>query len=291
MEPKTDSPTKAVPYVGYLVKAWRLFVGVWNASGDRHVGVIAAGVAFYGMFAVFPGMAATIAIWSIFADPAVIQSYLSEIRDVMPSAAFDVLQTQLTALLSAKPGTLGWATAISLGVAFYSVHNGVAALISALDAISGYRSRSAFRKLAGSVLLTFAILGLAILALATVVIVPVVLGFFPIGIGEVLILRVLPWAVLIFVLMIFLGMMYRWGPNAQGARLPWFTPGSFLAAGLWAAASIAFSVYLANFGNYNRIYGSIGAVIALLMWFYISGYIVLLGAILNAEIVRQRSPQ
>ncbi|MEZ5868983.1 MAG: YihY/virulence factor BrkB family protein [Defluviimonas denitrificans] len=86
-------------------------------------------------------------------------------------------------------------------------------------------------------------------------------------------------------------MMYRWGPNAQSARLPWFTPGSFLAAGLWAAASIAFSVYLANFGNYNRIYGSIGAVIALLMWFYISGYIVLLGAILNAEIVRQRSPQ
>ena len=286
MESRTDSPAKAVPDGGYLIKAWRLLIGVWNAIGDRHVGVIAAGVAFYGMFAVFPGMAATIAIWSIFADPAVIQSYLSEIRDVMPSAAFNVLQTQLTALLSAKPGTLGWATAISLGVAFYSVHNGVAALISALDAISGYRSRSAFRKLAGSVLLTFAILALAILALATVVIVPVVLGFFPIGIGEVLILRVLPWAVLIF-----LGMMYRWGPNAQSARLPWFTPGAFLAAGLWAATSIAFSVYLANFGNYNRIYGSIGAVIALLMWFYISGYIVLLGAILNAEITRQRSPQ
>ncbi len=139
--------------------------------------------------------------------------------------------------------------------------------------------------------MTFATLGLAVCALATVVIVPVALNLLNVGRAEGIILKTLPWIVLILVLLVFLGMFYRWAPNNDAARFDWLTPGSLLAVALWAGASIAFSVYLVNFGSYNRIYGSIGAVIALLMWFFISAYIVLLGAVLNAEYARLRADQ
>ncbi len=269
---------------------WKLFKAVWHATDERHIGVIAAGVAFYGMFAVFPGMAATIAIWGFFSDPTIIQTYMDAVREVIPSAAYDVLDTQLVALLKADSHTLGWTTALSLLLALYSVNAGVAALISALNAINGHRPRAGLSRILGSVGLTFAILGLAICALATVVFVPIALNFLNIGRAEGLILKILPWLVLIIVLLAFLGMIYRWAPNREGARFGWLTPGALLAVTLWAVASIAFSVYLGNFGSYNRIYGSIGAVIALLMWFYISAYIVLLGAVLNAERAHLRTP-
>lgn len=272
-------------------RLWRLIGAVWRATDERHIGVIAAGVAFYGMFAVFPGMAAMIAIWGFFSDPSVIPNYMNAIHGVMPAVAYDVLETQLVTLLKADPHALGWATLLSLLVALYSIHAGVAALISALNAISGHRPHGGLRRFAGSAIMTAATLGLAVSALATVVAVPVALNFLDLGRAEGMILKILPWIVLILVLLVFLGMVYRWGPNRDGARFGWLTPGSLLAVALWAVASIAFSVYLGNFGSYNRIYGSIGAVIALLMWFYISAYIVLLGAVFNAENARLRASQ
>ena len=272
-------------------RLWKLVKAVWLATDERHIGVIAAGVAFYGMFAVFPGMAATIAIYGFFSDPSVIRTYMDAVHDVIPAAAYDVLETQLIALLKADSRTLGWTTVLSLLLALYSVNAGVAALISALNAINGHRPRAGLRRVLGSIGMTFAILGLAVCALATVVFVPVALNFLHVGPAEGLILKVLPWLVLILVLLAFLGMIYRWGPNREGDRFGWLTPGALLAVALWAIASIAFSIYLGNFGSYNRIYGSIGAVIALLMWFYISAYIVLLGAVFNAERAHLRMSQ
>lgn len=274
-----------------LRRLWRLIEAVWRATDERHIGIIAAGVAFYGLFAVFPGMAAMIAIWGFFSDPSVIPNYMNAIHSLVPAVAYDVLETQLLTLMKADPHALGWATALSLLIALYSIHAGVAALISALNAINGHRPHGGLRRFVGSVTMTAATLGLAVSALATVVVVPVALNVLDLGRAEGMILKILPWIVLVLVLLVFLGMVYRWGPNRDGARFAWVTPGSLLAVALWAVASIAFSVYLGNFGSYNRIYGSIGAVIALLMWFYISAYIVLLGAVLNAEGLRSRASQ
>jgi membrane protein len=136
--------------------------------------------------------------------------------------------------------------------------------------------------------MTMGLIALALGALATIVAVPLMLNFLPFDATKAVVLRYLPWSVMFLVVLLVLGLFYRWAPNTHGKRQRWITPGSFLAALFWAAASMAFSVYLANFGSYNRIYGSIGAVIALLMWIYISVYIVLLGAVINAERDRMR---
>ena len=259
---------------------------VWNALDERHVGLIAAGVAFYSMFAIFPGMAATIALWGMFADPAVVQDYLAKVHGLIPEEAFRLIETQLRALILAHSNGWHWATILPLGVALYSVHSAVSALISSLNAVQVRRHRAGAMRIVGSLALTLALLVVILVALATVVAIPIVLQLFPIGTAEAVILRVLPWAVLIFVVNLTLGLFYRFGATVEVERHSWVSTGSLVAALLWALVSFAFSLYLENFGSYNRIYGSIGAVIALMSWLYLSAYIVLFGAVLNAELAR-----
>jgi len=271
----------------------RLSIAVWNAMDERHMGLLSAGIAFYAMFAIFPGMAATIAIWGFFADPGVMRDYLDQSHDVIPDAAYGVIETQLNALLAASGRTLGWTTFVSLAVALYSVHSAVAALVSGLNAVHARSHRPGFFRLLWSVILTAAVVALVLTALVVVVTVPIALNFLHVDYAGSFIVFYLPWVVMFAVLFIVLGLFYRWGPTSESRSLrhSWVAPGAFVAALLWVAASIAFSVYLAYFGAYNRIYGSIGAVIALLMWLYISAYIVLFGAVLNEERSRIRRAQ
>lgn len=266
----------------------RLARDVWWALDERHLGLLAAGVAFYSMFAIFPGMAAMIAIWGLFADPAAVENMLGGIRTVIPDQAYGLLTTQLHTLIVRQPTTWQWATLLPLGLAMYSVHNAVLALISGLNAVEVRRHRSSLMRHIGSFLMTLALLAVILVALAIVVTLPIVLNLLEMGWAEALILRFLPWVVLFLVVKVALGLFYRFGPTFEGNRHGWVSVGSMVAAFLWAFVSFAFSLYLENFNSYNRVYGSIGAVIALMMWLYLSAYIVLLGAVLNAEIARSR---
>lgn len=271
-----------------VVRSLEIAGKVWQAMDDRNLGLIAAGVAFYSMLAVFPGMAATIAIWGFFADPNVMQGYLQLAREFMPAEAYAILEDQFSRLLAANVSTLGWTTAVSLAIGLYSAHSGVYALVTGLNAIHARAHREGIMRFVATVLLTLALIALILAALMTVVVVPTIVAFVPLGRMAGVIITLLPQAALFVVVLTVLGMFYRWAPNLPGERHGWFTPGAFVAASLWAITSIAFSLYLANFGTYNRIYGSIGAVIALLMWFYLSAYIVLFGGVLNAELARMR---
>ncbi len=263
---------------------WRFGVALSTRMGDSNLGLIAAGVAFYAMFAVFPGMTATIAIWSLMADPAVIESYMKVAAEFIPPEAYSILNDQILALLSGPRATLGWTMAVSVAIALYSARAGVGALVQGLNVIHGIAQRSAFRSIVAGYVLTLALVGVMLLALATVVAVPLVLAFVPFQLLNGWLLSGLPWGAMFLLVLTALGILYRFGPNTKGRRDPWLTFGAVLAALAWAVASVGFSYYLANFGSYNRVYGSIGAVIALLMWLYLSAYSVLLGAALNAEL-------
>ncbi|MFT3690500.1 YihY/virulence factor BrkB family protein [Paenirhodobacter sp.] len=256
--------------------------------GATNIMLIAAGVAFYAMLAVFPGISATIAIWSTFADPAVIQSYMEVADDFIPPEAFDLLNEQVQALLAGPRDTIGWATIVSVLITLWSARAGVGALIDGLNVIHGTEHRSTvFGYLFGYVL-TVALVGVMLVALATVVIVPIAVNFLPFHALTGWLTSGLPWAAMLLLLMTALGILYRYGPNTPGARDPVLSWGSVLAALVWGAASMGLTFYLANFGNYNKVYGSIGAVIALMMWLYVSTISVLLGAALNAEISATR---
>jgi membrane protein len=237
------------------------------------------------MLAVFPGLAVLIAVWGWFSDPSVIDDYIAAAGEFVPPDALHLIEDELHRLLSNPSSGLDWTTLVSLGIGLWSAWSGVMALIDALNAVHAHRHRPGVMRYAFPVVMTLGLMGLLLTALAAVVAVPAVLAVVSLGPFEAWLVSVLPPAILFLCVLVFLGMFYRWGPN-HIRRPAWITPGGLLAAFLWAVASFAFSLYLSNFASYSRVYGSIGAVVALVMWFYISAYIILLGGVLNAELER-----
>lgn len=274
--------------VNTLFQIWRF---VWLMS-DRmhrtHLGLISAGVAFYAMFAVFPGLAAVVSLWGLFGDPAVIFTYMDVADQFIPDEAEALINSQVAALVSQGPTHLGWASGLSILIATLAARAGVDALVRGINAIHLTRSPSGIWRYIFGYILTLVLMGVVLLGLLTVVIVPIAVRLLDLGAVGGWLLTGLPWMAVFLIVLITIGILYRYGPTVKNQRPPLFSLGSLIAALLWAAASLAFSAYLGQFDSYNRIYGSIGAVIALLMWFYLASYSVLLGALFDVELRKRR---
>lgn len=268
-----------------LREVWEFLVCVWTRVGDGHFGLIAAGVAFFAMFAVFPGLAAAIAVWGMFADPRAIQGYLSIAERFLPPEARTLVHDQVMGLITAPRTALQWTTILSLFIALYSARAGVSALVQGLDVVHRSKPRSWLWSWAVDFVLTGALIGALFVALVTVVVVPILLNFVQFGTFEAWLTKVLPWGAMFLLVVTCLSILYRFGPNVPGGfRSPWISVGVLVASIAWAGVSIGFSVYLSNFNSYNVFYGSIGAVIILMMWLYLSVWSVLLGGAINAEL-------
>ena len=264
----------------------RLLVGVWNALGERHLGLIAAGVAFFSLFALFPGVATIVALWGTLADPTEIEAQAGILGEFLPDEAYELVDAQIDRLVSdAHRGAWGWAAMVSLLITLWSARLGVGALIQGLNAAHDVPNRSGVKHILTAIVLTLTLIGVAMVALASVIVLPIVLAFVPMGRFAELGVRAANWALVLCVVLGAVSLVYRFGPNKR-PRSRWLTPGLWMAVALWAVASVALSRYLEGFGGYNAVYGSLGAVIALLLWFYISAYAVLVGAVLNAEVER-----
>lgn len=253
----------------------------------NNIALISAGVAFFAMLSVFPGLAALVSILSLIADPAVVIYELEQIRGLMPEEVYQILNTRIVGLVSTSSSRLEWAGAVSVGFALWSARAGVGALMQGLNSVYSTEDRATWRHYARALLLTICIVGVGIVALLTVVVAPVALAFFPLGSIASLAFEALRWSIAIVVIFVAIGMLYRYGPNRRPKRTQFLTPGAVLAGVSWACISIAFSFYVSRFGNYNEVYGSIGAVIAMLIWLWISSFLVLLGAALNAELEKR----
>lgn len=277
--------------LGPIITIWRVGRDVFALADEVRLGLIAAGVAFFSMFSIFPGMAAMIAIFGLVADPVIVDEQLELLRDIVPVEAFSLIDGQLDRLLSARSETLGLATLFSLLLAIWSARAGVAALIQGLNAICGRPNRKGLWHYLVAVTLTVTLIAISLSAVIMVVIVPLVLAFVPLPEGWGWIVEMLRWCVTFLIVAGALSVLYRYGPNRRGDRMAWVTPGSFAVVIVWVGASVGFSYYLTNFGSYNEVYGSIGAVIAMLMWLYISASLVLFGMALNVVLERRRKYQ
>jgi membrane protein len=255
---------------------------------EDNISMIAAGVAFYGLLAIFPAITAFVSIWGLVADPAQVEQQFAAARGIVPADAWALLNEQLRSVASSSSTGLGWGVALGILVALWSAGAGVRALISALNIAYNEDEKRGFIKLyAVGFLLTVGLIGGAVLALIVIVAVPVALQFLPLGALSSTLISVLTWLVMAAIVVLGLGVVYRYGPSRSRAQLRWITWGAIAAAILWLLASLLFQVYVANFANYTATYGSLGAVIALLMWLWVSAFVVLLGAELNAEMEHQ----
>ncbi|MFC3527542.1 YihY/virulence factor BrkB family protein [Paracoccus mangrovi] len=267
---------------------WLFIQAIFERMDKIHISLIAAGIAFYAMFAVFPGLAALFALWGLWLDPALIEGYIHTTDEFIPEGAGQIIYGQINSLIAAGRTQLGWTTAISFLIATISARQGVGGLIQGLNAAHGVRSHSTVTGFILAYVLTLAIVGVIVLGLVTIIIVPIAFNFLPETPMRDWLLGSLPWMAVFFIVMVVIGIIYRYGPNVKAPRTPIFTWGALFAALAWAVVSYGFSSYLSSFNSYNRIYGSIGAVVALLMWFFLGGFSVLLGALINLELARRR---
>lgn len=263
---------------------WHFYRRIERADLD----LIAAGVAFYGFLAIFPAVAAIIAIWGFASDPSVIRGQIDLLHEFVPPDVFSLIHDQVEGLLSVNSRQLGWATVLTTSIALWSARAGVGALIRGLNAIHGLPNWAGFWHYIGAMIMTLALIGLVFAAMLASVVAPLVIEALPLLEETSRFLSRLNLCVGFALVVIAVAVTYRFGPNFPRRRPPLFTMGLLVAVSLWLMTARLFMLYLANFDSYNRIYGSIGAVAALMMWLYVSAYAILLGAAVDAE--RSRRP-
>jgi membrane protein len=277
---RADHPAK-IPLKGWKDIAWR----TWKEFNADRITRLAAGVTFYGLLALFPGLAAFVSLYGLFADVHTAQNQLAVLAGVIPADALTFIGRQMLAIAKAKDASLGLAFAVSLLLSLWSANAGMKALFDALNIAYGEREKRSFVKL-NVVTLAFTAGALVFMLAATgaLVIMPIAFGW--LGLRDDL-LSLIRWPILLGAMMLGLAVVYRYGPSREHARWRWVSWGGALAAVLWLGASLLFSGYMTNFAHYDRTYGALGAVVGAMTWMWLTSIIVLLGAELNAEIEHQ----
>jgi membrane protein len=278
-----ETPSE-IPARGWKDILWRVYRGV----SENRILLVAAGVTFYALLAIFPGIAALISIYGLFADPASVASHLDAMANVAPGGAIDILREEMTRLASQGGATLGVSFLVSFAISFWTANSGVKAIFDALNIVYGEEEKRSFIKL--NIITLFVTLGIVafiLLTLAAVVAVPFALTYIPLPGVTALVVKIGRWPILFVLVTTALAVVYKYGPSRTKPRWRWVTWGSVSAAIVWLAASALFSWYVASFGSYNKTYGSLGAVIGFMTWIWISIVVVLVGAKLNAEMEHQ----
>jgi membrane protein len=268
---------------------WRdILLRVWRKLGEDNVSLVAAGVALNTLLAVFPAMAVLASVYGMFASPAQVGQEIQPFYGILPHEAAGIIQTQLEALAQPRNHTLGIGAIVSFVVSVYYSSQGVSALMSATNIAYCERERRGFIEII-LVALGFAVgavVGFVVMLLLTVA-VPLGLEKLPLPHFVDMAALILRWILLWLFAALGLAIVYRYAPSRENARWRWVTWGSVIAATLWLVSSVLFSLYVRNFGSYGKTYGALGGVIVLIMWFYLQGYAIVLGAEFNAETEHQ----
>jgi membrane protein len=254
---------------------------------DR-LSIIAAGVAFYALLAIFPGLVALVAMYGLFADPAQIAQHVASLSVILPPEAARVVMGQLHDLASTDRTALGLGAIGGLLLALWSASGAVRTLMDALNvAYNEEERRGTIRFYGTALLLTFGGVIAVILAIALVIGLPAYLNLIGLNWLVETVVALVRWPVLAVLAIVAFAVLYRYGPSRAQPRWRWVSWGATIAVVLWIFGSALFSLYVTRFGNYNETYGAAGAVVILLMWFLLSSYAILIGAEINAEMERQ----
>ncbi len=288
-----DGPAQKVsdklePYRFSFHELKAILMGAFNGLSSHNDSLLAAGVAFYALFALFPALAAATWFFGLFADPAMVKQQLDNLRNVLPKEAWTIIDQQLT-LLIARSTSFSIAGFISLLVALYSARLAASSMMGALNEVYGIEETRNF-VVTNAIAMLFTLLAIFILlaAAGVMVVLPVLFNFMCLHSLSAAIVSYVRWPALAVIMGLALAVLYRYGPDRENARWKWLTWGSGTATLLWLLASLGFAWYVSAFNSYDKIYGSIGAVVVLLFWFWITAFLGLLGAELDNVIERRR---
>jgi membrane protein len=281
---RAEKPTD-IPAKGWKDIVWRLYDDIQN---DR-VLLVAAGVTFYAILALFPATAAIVSLYGLFADATTISQHLNIVSGFLPEGALQVIGDQVKRIASQGQGTLGAAFLGTLAFSLWGANSGTKAIFDALNIIYKEQEKRSFIQLTiRSLIFTIGTVALVLLALAGIIAVPLI--FKLVGVPDwsgAALLSIARWPLLYLVILFALACLYRYGPSRAQPQWKWVTWGSAIAGGFWVIGSLLLSWYVGNFGSYNATYGSLGAVIGFMVWMWFSTIIVLVGGEINAELEHQ----
>lgn len=269
--------------------AWRdILIRVHRRIGRDYVSLMAAGVAFFGVLSLFPALATLAALAGLLYDPGIVERQIAGLGGVAPSQPVEVIRDQAARLADRQTGTLGLTALVSLAISFFFGSRGVDNLIDGINMAHGEtESRHLVWRNVVSLGLTAVLMLLALLALGLTVIVPSLAEWVGLGDRTDLIVTWGRWPLIVLVVLTGLGLLYRYAPARRPPRWSWVTPGAVIATTVWFGGSLLFSYLVRNFGAYEPTFGAIAGVVILLLWMWVSSFIVLLGAQLNAEMEHQ----
>lgn len=253
-----------------------------------HVGLIAAGIAFYSLLALVPGLTAALAVAGLLVDPVQLVGQLEVLEGLVPAEAMAIITSQADEIASGQTSELGFAVVFGTALALYSSSKGMKSLMEGLNIAYDEDERRGFVKRTVTTLtLTFFAVVAAIIALAALIAVPAALELFGMDGPIAFLANAALGVALVIAFMLALAILYRFGPSRASPQWRWVSVGAVAACIGWIIASAGFAFYAASFTDYNETFGALGGVIVLLMWFWISAYVVLAGAELNAEMEAQ----
>lgn len=269
-------------------KGWKaVLLRTYTEFGNDRLMLVAAGLTFYVLLAIFPALSALVSIYGLFADPSTVAEHLNALQGVVPSGGMDILGDTMTRLAAQGTTTLGFGLVFGLSVALWSANSGMKSFFDALNIVYEEEEKRSFVRLTlVTMSFTLALIAFLILAIGAVIVLPIALEFLRLG-GLSDWLLLLRWPVLFVLVSLGISVIFRYGPSREEARWRWVSWGSALAAVLWIVVSLAFSWYAENFGSYDETYGSLGVAVGFMTWIWISSMVILLGAELNAELEHQ----
>ena len=263
-------------------------IRLWTQLDDDHVSLVAAGVAFYSLLALFPLLTALVSIYGLVADRGDIEQHLGKLYGLLPGDVIEIMRQQLVALNTTEAPKLGLLFGASLLFSLWSANKGMTSIFEAMNIAYGERERRNFLVFNLTTLLfTFGFILFLIVSLSAIIVLPPILRYVGLDEGAHWLLSLSRWPILFVIVVTMNALVYRYGPSREKARWAWLSWGSVASALAWMLTSALFSFYASNFARFNETYGSMGAVVAVMTWIWLSAMIVIAGAELNAELEHQ----
>lgn len=286
---ETTNPSVVATLRALSWRSWGRLLSEAAREMSRHrTSIIAAGVAFYALLALFPGLAAVIALYGLLFDTAQVTDQVAAMSHLLPSAAAEVILVQLRGLTESSRAGLSVGALTAIVLAMWSASRAVKALMEALNFAFRKEESRNFAKLNGlALLLTLGGMVGVCIAVGAVVALPIVVNSLGLAALFGWLIGFVRWPILAAGMVVALTLVYRYGPcRTRSARLR-LSVGAIVATVLWLVGSWLFSVYVESFGQFNETYGSLGAIVILLFWLLLSAYAVLLGAEIDAQLARR----
>jgi membrane protein len=280
---EADTPTQ-IPARGWLDVARR----VKQESTKDDASLLAGGVAFFALLALVPALVALVSCYGLIASEATVADQVSKLLGAAPEEVRNLVEEQLRGIVRGSAGGVSIAAIVGIVLALWSASSGMNHLIGAINlAYDEEETRGFVRLRTMSLGLTVGAIVFLVVAFGAIALLPAALAKTGLAAGARIAVSVLRWIVLLLGMLFGLSVVYRYAPDRNSPKWSWASPGALLATVGFLVTSLLFSLYTANFGRYNETYGTLGAIVVVMLWLYLTALMVILGAELNAELERQ----